>query len=240
MEAVMSQLLQVINRRRAIRIFDPVEIPVATREQILEAARLAPSSFNSQPYRFYWIESPEMRKTAARLCFTQSAASTASALIVAVADIGCWKETVAAELNWIRTAGFTLEEVRKQERRAKLAKWFYIQGIFNCIGFLKWMILRFLNLWRVSGMAPVSRQGLFKWATKNASLATQNLMIAAESLDLNTCPMEGFDTRRLSQLLGLSSRYHEIIMVIALGKKSQQHIDHPQWRRPLEDTVTVV
>ena len=236
----MSQLLQVINRRRAIRIFDPVEIPVATREQILEAARLAPSSFNSQPYRFYWIESPEMRKTAARLCFTQSAASTASALIVAVADIGCWKETVAAELNWIRTAGFTLEEVRKQERRAKLAKWFYIQGIFNCIGFLKWMILRFLNLWRVSGMAPVSRQGLFKWATKNASLATQNLMIAAESLDLNTCPMEGFDTRRLSQLLGLSSRYHEIIMVIAVGKKSPQHIDHPQWRRPLENTVTVL
>ena len=74
----MSHLLQTIARRRAIRVFDPVEIPATTREQILEAARLAPSSFNSQPYRFYWIESPEMRKTAARLCFTQSAATTAS------------------------------------------------------------------------------------------------------------------------------------------------------------------
>jgi nitroreductase len=240
MEEVMSHLLQVIARRRAIRVFDPVQVPSATREQILEAARLAPSSFNSQPYRFYWIESPEMRKTAARLCFGQSAATTASALIVAVADIGCWKETVAAELNWIRTAGFTPEKVREQERRAKLAKWFYIQGIFNCIGFLKWGILRFVGLWRVCGMAPVSRQGLFKWATKNAALAAQNLMIAAEALDLNTCPMEGFDDRRLSKLLGLSSRYHEIIMVIAVGKKSQQHIDHPQWRRPLKNTVSVL
>lgn len=236
----MSHPLQAITRRRAIRVFDPVEIPAATREQILEAARLAPSSFNSQPYRFYWIQSPEMRKAAARLCFTQSAATTASALVVAVADIGCWKETVASELNWIRTAGFTPEEVRKHERRAKFAKWFYIQGIFNCVGLLKWAILRFLNLWRISGMAPVSRQGLFKWATKNASLAAQNLMIAAEALDLNTCPMEGFDGRRLSQLLGLCSRYHEIIMVIAVGKKSQQHIDHPQWRRPLADTVKVL
>jgi nitroreductase len=198
MEAVMSHLLKVITCRRAVRVFEPVEIPAATREQILDAARLAPSSFNSQPYRFYWIESPEMRKTAARLCFGQSAAATASALVVAVADIGCWKETVAGELNWIRTAGFTPEKVREHERRAKFAKWFYIQGIFK------------------------------------------NLMIAAEALGLNTCPMEGFDTRRLSQFLGLSSRYHEIIMVIAVGKKSQQHIDHPQWRRPLENTVTVL
>ena len=236
----MSHLLQTIARRRAIRVFDPVEIPATTREQILEAARLAPSSFNSQPYRFYWIESPEMRKTAARLCFTQSAATTASALVVVVADIGCWRETVAAELKWIRTAGFTPEKVREHERRAKFAKWFYIQGIFNSVGFLKWIILRVLNLCRVSGMAPVSRQGLFKWATKNASLATQNLMIAAEALGLNTCPMEGFDTRRLSQFLELSFRYHEIIMVIAVGKKSQQHIDHPQWRRPLENTVTIL
>jgi nitroreductase len=236
----MSHLLQVILRRRAIRVFDPVQIPAATREQILEAARLAPSSFNSQPYRFYWIESPGIRKTTAHLCYGQSAAATASALVVAVADIGCWRETVAAELNWMRTAGFTPEEVRKHERRAKFAKWFYIQGIFNSVGFLKWMILRVVNLWRVIGMAPVSRQGLFKWATKNAALAAQNLMIAAEALDLNTCPMEGFDTRRLSRFLGLSSRYHEIIMVIAVGKKSQQHIDHPQWRRPLENTVTVL
>jgi nitroreductase len=240
MEAVMTHLLQVITRRRAIRVFDPVQIHAVTREQIFQAARLAPSSFNSQPYRFYWIESPETRKTAARLCFGQSAATTASALVVAVADIGCWKETVAGELNWIRTAGFTPEKVREHERRAKFAKWFYIQGIFNSVGFLKWMILRVLNLCRVSGMAPVSRQGLFKWATKNASLATQNLMIAAEALGLNTCPMEGFDTRRLSQFLELSSRYHEIIMVIAVGKKSQQHIDHPQWRRPLENTVTIL
>jgi nitroreductase len=240
MEAVVSHLLQVITRRRAVRVFDPMEIPAATREQILEAARLAPSSFNSQPYRFYWIESPEMRKTAARLCFGQSAAATAPALVVAVADIGCWKETVAGELNWIRTAGFTPEKVREHERRAKFAKWFYIQGIFNCVGFLKWVILRVHNHWRVSGMAPVSRQGLLKWATKNASLAAQNLMIAAEALGLNSCPMEGFDTRRLSQFLGLSSRYHEIIMVIAVGKKSQQHIDHAQWRRTLKITVTIL
>lgn len=65
-------------------------------------------------------------------------------------------------------------------------------------------------------------------------------MIAAEALGINTCPMEGFDGRRLSKYLGLSPQYHEIVMVIAMGKKSRSYVDPPQWRRPLDATVTVL
>jgi nitroreductase len=65
-------------------------------------------------------------------------------------------------------------------------------------------------------------------------------MIAAEALGLNTCPMEGFDGRRLGKLLGLSAKDHEIVMVIAIGIKSARHVDHPQWRRPLEETVRII
>jgi len=65
-------------------------------------------------------------------------------------------------------------------------------------------------------------------------------MIAAEALGLNTCPMEGFDGRRLSRFLGLSTRYHEIVMVIAIGKKSSAYVESLQWRRPLDATVTVL
>jgi nitroreductase len=52
--------------------------------------------------------------------------------------------------------------------------------------------------------------------------------------------MEGFDGRRLSRFLELSVRHHEIVMVIAIGKSSPVHIDRPQWRRPLEETVTLL
>jgi hypothetical protein len=52
--------------------------------------------------------------------------------------------------------------------------------------------------------------------------------------------MEGFDSRRLGRFFRLSSRDHEIVMVIAIGKKSPRHIDQPQWRRPLESTVTIL
>jgi len=86
----------------------------------------------------------------------------------------------------------------------------------------------------------VTRQGLFKWATKSTALACENLMIAAEALGFNTCPMEGFDGVRLSKFLGLSRKYHEIVMVIAVGKKPATYQEQPQWRRPVETTVTVL
>jgi nitroreductase len=240
MEGNMSDILEAIFRRRAIKVFDPVEIPSETREQILNAARVAPSSFNIQPYRLYWVQSPDMLKNAARLCMGQMPATTASALVVAVADIASWKATAQGELAWMRTAGFSQEKIFQAEERAKWGKWFFLQGWFGVFGALKLLILRVVHLWMITGRIPVARQGMFKWASKSGALACANLMIAAETLGLNTCPMEGFDDLRLSKFLGLSPRKHEIIMVIAVGKKSAQHEDRPQWRRPFDATVKVL
>ena len=233
----MNEILEAIFRRRAIRAFDPAEIPEGVREQILEAARVAPSSFNVQPYRFYWVETPAMKKNAARLCMGQAPAETASALAVAVADIGSWRATTESQLEWMRKEGFSETQISKAAKKAKLAKWFFLQGWLGIFGGLKWAILRVVNCWKIIGTVPAARQGLFKWATKSTSLACENLMIAAEALGLNTCPMEGFDGRRLGKFLGLNPRTHEIVMVIAIGKKSASHVEQPQWRRPLEATV---
>jgi nitroreductase len=183
------------------------------------------------------VETPEMKTIAARLCMSQAPAETAPALAVAVADIGSWRATTESQLEWMRTAGFSETQVSKARKRAELAKWFFLQGWFGIFGTLKWAILRVVHWWKIIGTVPVARQGLFKWATKSTSLACENLMIAAEALGWNTCPMEGFDGRRLGKFLGLDPRTHEIVMVIAIGKKSARHQGQPQWRRPLEATV---
>src|SRR5882762_5652773 len=233
----MSEILEAIFRRRAIRAFDPVEIPGAVREQVLDAARMAPSSFNVQPYQFYWVESPEMKTRAARLCMGQAPAETASALVVAVADIGSLRATTESQLDWMRKEGFSENKISESARKAKLAKWFFMQGWLGILVAVKWATLWVVHVWKIIGSVPVARQGLFKWATKSTSLACENLMIAAEALGWNTCPMEGFDGRRLGKFLGLNPRTHEIVMVIAIGKKSAHHVEQPQWRRPLEATV---
>lgn len=52
---------QVIRVRRSIRQFKPDPVPDDAISEILEAARLAPSGSNIQPWRFVVIRSPEAR-----------------------------------------------------------------------------------------------------------------------------------------------------------------------------------
>jgi nitroreductase len=236
----MNQTLDTIFHRRAVKLFEPVEISEELREQILNAARHAPSSFNSQPYKFYWVRSSAKKVAVAKLCLGQKPAETASALVVAVADLGSLGATAQGQLEWMRGSNFNEEKIRRYERDAKIGRILFMPGPFGVFAGIKRALFRLLNLRMVIGMPPLSRQELFKWATKSASLACQNLMIAAEALGMNTCPMEGFDGRRLSRYLGLSGRHQEIVMVIAIGKKSRNHNEPPQWRRPLDATVTVL
>jgi len=240
MEGTMSQVLEAIFHRRAIRAFEAVEISPEVRQQILEAARAAPSSFNMQPYRFYWVQSPERRRAVARLCMSQKPAETASALVAAVADIGSLRSTQEAQLDWMRRTGSSEAELLAYNKKIKIARWMFAPGWLGLLNLLKWAILKAMHLWRIIGMPPVSRRGWFQWSTKSTSLACENLMIAVEAVGLNTCPMEGFDNRRLARFLGLSPRSQEIVMVIAIGRKSPAYSERPQWRRPLEDTVRVL
>src|SRR6266536_1449837 len=108
----MSGILEAILQRRAVKVFEPVEISRGLREQILDAARHAPSSFNMQPYRFYWVESAAKKAGVAKLCLGQMPAETASALVVAVADIGSLSATSQSHLEWMRRNGFSDEKLR--------------------------------------------------------------------------------------------------------------------------------
>ena len=236
----MNEILDLISQRRAVKLFEPVEISRELRQQILNAARHAPSSFNLQPYRFYWVQSEVKKAAVAKLCLRQKPAETASALIVAVADLKSLSVTSQDQLEWMRTSNLTEEKIRDYERKAKIGRILFKPGPFGIFAAIKWALFRLLNLRMVIGLPPLFQQDLFKWATKSTSLACQNLMIAAEALGMNTCPMEGFDNRRLSRYLDLSDRHHEIVMVIALGKKSSDYNEPPQWRRPLDATVTVL
>jgi nitroreductase len=56
------QFDQVIQTRRSIRNFKADPVSDETLSKILEAARLAPSGSNIQPWRFVVIRSPEMKE----------------------------------------------------------------------------------------------------------------------------------------------------------------------------------
>lgn len=53
---------RAIQERRAYRSLDPVEITEELIRDLAESARLAPSCFNNQPWRFVFVHDPETLK----------------------------------------------------------------------------------------------------------------------------------------------------------------------------------
>ncbi len=57
------------------------------------------------------------------------------------------------------------------------------------------------------------------WAIRSTSLAAMTLMLAAESIGLKTCPMEGFDAEAVKHEFRIPEKY-EVVMLITLGYES--------------------
>src|SRR6202167_3334198 len=142
----MNQTLDAIFQRRAVKVFEPAEISEGLREQILNAARHAPSSFNSQPYKLYWVQSAAKRVAVAKLCLGQKPAETASALVVAVADLELLSATAQGQLQWMRRSDFTEEKIRDYERTAKIGRILFMPGPFGVFAAIKRALFWLLNL----------------------------------------------------------------------------------------------
>lgn len=60
---------EAIEKRRAYRAFEPVQITEAMIEELANSAQLAPSCFNNQPWRFVFIRDP---RVLSKLCAIMS------------------------------------------------------------------------------------------------------------------------------------------------------------------------
>jgi len=87
--------LEVLEKRRAIRKYIPYDIPHHDLKKIFEAARLAPSANNNQPWRFIVVKDQKTKELLARPS-TQSFIGEANAIVVVMGDSrgGCCGRSV--------------------------------------------------------------------------------------------------------------------------------------------------
>lgn len=81
-------ILEAIETRRSIKHYDPAHVmPEADVERLMELARLAPTSFNMQNYRFVLVRDPELRRRIRAAAWDQAQVTDASLLVVMCADL---------------------------------------------------------------------------------------------------------------------------------------------------------
>jgi len=77
-------VIQAINERRAYRSLEPVDITEDLIKDLAQHARLAPSCFNNQPWRFVFVRDPEMLQKMHEALSQGNVWARAASMIIAV------------------------------------------------------------------------------------------------------------------------------------------------------------
>ena len=95
--------MQAIRGRRSIRRYDSRPVPQEIVDELLEAARLAPSASNLQTWRFRVIMDESTRKSLREAAFNQRFVETAPVVIVACADFNAFGDRATRSLELLRS-----------------------------------------------------------------------------------------------------------------------------------------
>ncbi len=193
-------ILDRLNWRYAVKAYDPTKKVSEIDFRVLEDAMLlTPSSFGIQPYKIFVITDPAVREELKPAAYGQSAITDASHLLVFA-----YKRTLTDE-DVDQFVG-RIAEVRDQSRES-------LAGLESS----------------VKGTAKKAIEGGYveTWNSRQAYIALGFLLETAALLDLDATPMEGFDPRKVDQILGLTD--YSSVALAAVGYRDAKN----DWLAPL-------
>ena len=235
-------LQEVLEFRRSVRVYDEAQkIDTEVVKKCLALSTLAPSSSNMQLYEFYHVTHPETLKKLSVACFDQAAASTAQELVVFVVRQDLYKKRSQAVLQFEKENIRRNSPAERQEKRIKDRELYYgkimpflYARFFGILGFFRKLIAVPVSFFRPM-MLQVSENDARIVAHKSCGLAAQTFMVAMANEEYDTCPMEGFDSKRVKNILNLPSG-SEINMIISCGKrKGNEGIWGERFRVPFDE-----
>lgn len=235
-------LEEALQFRRSVRIYDPLKpIDVHIVKRCIELATLAPNSSNMQLWEFYHITSPDVLKRLAVACMGQSTATTAQQMVVFVTRQDLFRKRARAALAFEKQnialnspEDRVLKHMNDQATYYGKVMPFLYARCFGLLGMLRKLIVVTVGFFRPV-VYQVSENDMRVVVHKSCGLAAQTFMTAMASEGYDTCPMEGFDSRRVKKILKLPYSA-EINMVISCGiRKDNEGIRGNRFRVPFED-----
>lgn len=219
---------RIIRSRRSVRVYRDEPMPQAVMDKALEWALLAPTSSNLQCWEFHHARSADKKALLVKACLGQSAARTASTLVVAVARTKTWPKINKLMLHEFSRQGDKVPQIARHYYE-KIVPLFYGQGLLGIKGLFKRVLFFVRGFISATPRGPVSHADMRVWAVKTTALACENFMLGMTAQGYDTCPMEGFDEVRVRRILKLP-RDAEVVMVIACGKRAENGVYGPQVR----------
>jgi nitroreductase len=228
---------EIVNYRRSVRHYKNIPIDFNKVKHCLELATLAPNSSNMQLWEFYHITSPEILKEIAIACLNQQAAATAQQIVVFVTRRDLFRKRAKRMMALETQNVLKNSPVLKQEKRIKTWKMYYgtimpvlYTRFFGVLGFIRKITVHIVGLFRPI-VYQVSESDMRVVVHKTCALAAQTFMFAMANENYDTCPMEGFDSRRVKSILKLPHGA-EINMIISCGIRDEHGVWGDRMRLP--------
>lgn len=235
-------LQEILEYRRSVRYFDESkELDTEKVKRCIELATLAPNSSNMQLWEFYHITDPEILKKISHACLDQNATKTAKQIVVFITRRDLHRKRSKAILEFEKENIARYSPPEKQERRWKDRQIYYnrlmpfmYSRFLRLLGFFRKILATSISLFRPM-VTSVSESDMRVVVHKTCGLAAQTFMMAMAEIGYDTCPLEGFDSRRVQKLLKLPCSA-EINMVIPCGiRKGTRGIWGERFRVPFEE-----
>lgn len=237
----MSTLREILNHRRAVRHFDP-EQPLDTNKvkECIELATMAPTSSNMQLWECYHITNKEIIQQLSYACLGQLTATSAQQMVVFVTRQDKYKAHAKSVLTFEREnirRNYPPEKHNKYINRVeayynKLMPLLYSRG-FGLLGLLRKILATSIGFFRPI-VHEVSEADVRVVVHKSCALAVENFMLAMSEAGYDTCPLEGFDSKRVKRILHLPSNT-DINMIITCGIRLPDGIRGDRFRLPFDE-----
>ncbi|OZG71820.1 NAD(P)H-dependent oxidoreductase [Hahella sp. CCB-MM4] len=185
-------ITEALNWRYATKRMNGHKIPTEKLNRILDAARLAPSSYGLQPYSVLVIEDEALREKISAVAYNQPQIMEASHLLVFAAmdsvDTHFVEEFIDLTALERGISADSMEDYKNT-----------IIGAVNSFA---------------------TNEERFHWAAKQAYISLGTTIAAAAAEQVDASPMEGFDPKELDILLGLKERGLRSVLLLPLGYRN--------------------
>ncbi|TCC95559.1 NAD(P)H-dependent oxidoreductase [Pedobacter hiemivivus] len=207
-------LIEALNWRYATKKMNGEKVSQDKVDQILAAARLAPTSSGLQPFRIIVVTNPELKEKIKAVAYGQQQITDASHVLIFAA----WDNYTEERIRSVFT--YTNNE----------------RGVPDSAtaDYVNTLIGLYTNR---------TTEENFHHAAKQAYIGFGVALAEAALLKVDATPMEGFESAKLDELLGLNAQGLRSTTILPLGYRDEAGdwlVNLKKVRTPLENFVTEI
>lgn len=213
----IESFMQAMRHRFACKEFDPARTISAPQfTTILEAGRLSPSSFGLEPWDFLIIQNPAMRERIRAVAWgAQTQLPTCSHFLVILA-----RKANAMQIDSPHVLHI-MRDIRQFPEDIREA----VAG-------------RYRQFKDTDFALTGNDRAGFEWASRQCYIAMANMLTAAACMEIDSCPIEGFNKEQCEQLLAsenlMDSTEFGVACMVAFGFRKDAP-KRPTTRRSLDE-----